>query len=92
MTRQEREAKANIERWQQSVDYSLDDAYGSYSANKSRAWRHCESVRADHNGSNLKVVSHNTFMFTAGFQLVDQESGVVKYMHITPTYETAVDM
>ena len=92
MTQQERTAKANIERWQESIDYSLDDAYGRYSANKARAWRHCESVRKAHLGSALKVVSHNTFMFTAGFQFVDQESGVVKYMHITPTSETAVDM
>ena len=85
-------AKANIKAWRNSDMYSLYHAYNDFSANKARAWRYCEELCKKHNGYGLKVISKNTFMFTAGFEFVDKENGNTKFMYITPNYDIAVDM
>lgn len=92
MTSQERTAKGNYTRWERSTDYSLDDVYKSYSTAKARAWRYCEQLCDEHNGTDLKVVGHNCMKFSAGFIFTDKETGVLKYMHITPSYDTAVEI
>lgn len=92
MTSQERTAKRNISRWENSTDYSLDDVYNSCSSAKRKAWAYCEKLCRKYKGTDLKVVGHNCMIFTAGFQFIDSDTGVVKYMHITPSCNTAVDM
>lgn len=92
MTQQERTAKANIQRWKASTDTSLSDVYKTNSTAKDRAWKYCQELCEKYNGTGLKVVSHNQMIFTAGFQFVDKDTGVLRYMHITPSYDTAVDM
>ena len=42
-------------------------------------------------GWGLKVLSYNTFMFTAAFLFEDKETGVIQMMYITPNYDIAVD-
>lgn len=44
-----------------------------------------------YNGWGLKVLSYNTFMFTAGFLFENKETGVIQMMYITPNYDVAVD-
>ena len=92
MTRQERQAINNIRAWEQSTATSLNDVYDSYSRNKYHAWLNCQNLCKRHHGTGLKVVSHNCHFFTAGFQFVDKKTGVVRYMHMTSMYNTAVDM
>lgn len=92
MTQQERVAKANIERWMRSNKKNITQAYKKPSIAKRRAWHYCEELCANLNGSNLKVVSNNCHFFTAGFQFVDKDTGVLKYMHITANHDTAVEM
>ena len=89
---QKRQAKGNIRVWENSRYSSLDSAYGKYSAEKARAWRYCEDLCEKMNGSKLRVLAHNSFIFTAGFEFVDEETGVIKFMYITPNYDVAVDM
>ena len=90
MTSHERAAKANIKRWERSDEYRLGDAYTDYSYKKEKAFEYCKKLCEKHNGRNLKIVSHNSFVFTAGFEYTDPETGVLMYMHITPSYDQAV--
>lgn len=92
MTRQEKQAKANIERWKASNKKDITSAYKKPSVAKRRAWNYCKELCAELNGNNLKVVSNNCHFFTAGFQFADKETGVLKYMHITASSDTAVEM
>lgn len=85
-------AKANIRWWEESNKHSLDDAYKSHSTAKNRAWRYCEELCEQHNGRKLKVIHHNTYVFTAGFEFTDKETGELMFMYITPSYDTAVPL
>lgn len=89
---QRRMAKASIASWKRSRDYSLYDAYGRFSSKKAAAWDYCEDLCNKHNGRGLKVVSHNTNIFTAGFEYEDPETGVLMFMFISPNYDVAVEM
>lgn len=89
---QRRMAKGNIESWKRSADYSLDSAYGRYSSAKANAWKYCRELCAKYEGRGLKVISHNTYMFTAGFEYDNIETGEVMFMFITPSYDVTVPM
>lgn len=88
---QRRTATANINRYNNSTDYSLGDVYGRYSAAKAQAWNYCVELMKKYDGYGLKVLSSNTFMFTAGFLFVDKDTGVIQFMFITPNYDCIVD-
>lgn len=92
MCYQERTARANITTWERSEAYDLGQVYGRYSTEKGRAWRYCQDLCRKHDGERLRVINHNTFKFTAGFQFADPETGVLRFMYITPSYDVAVDM
>lgn len=92
MTRQEKQAKNNIERWESSNKNDITSAYKKPSVAKHRAWNYCKELCANLNGKDLKVVSNNCHFFTAGFQFTDKDTGVLKYMHITASSDTAVEM
>lgn len=87
----QRTAKANIRTYENSRATKLSDVYGRYSAEKARAFRYCEQLCEKLGGENLRILSHNTFIFTAGFTFTDADTGVVKFMFITPNYDCAVD-
>lgn len=88
---QRRTARNNINRYNYSTDYRLEDVYGRYSSAKARAWNYCVELMKKYNGYGLKVLSSNTFMFTAGFLFEDKETGAVQFMFITPSYDCVVD-
>lgn len=90
MTAQERMAKANIESYKRSRMYDLSDAYGRYSTAKAQAWRYCEDRCEQYSGDCLKVISKNTFIFTAGFTFIDG-NGKRKFYYITPSYDSIVE-
>lgn len=91
MTYQERQAKANISSWRRSEARSIWQAYGRPSYKKEKAWSYCQDLCRRNNGHDLKVISCNSFKFTAGFEFVDPETGVVRFMYISPAYDVAVD-
>lgn len=69
------------ERYLRSNEYSLGDAYTRYSAKKRDAWDRCRALCFKKHGTGLRIVSHNGYMFTAGFLFV--EDGKKKMMYIT---------
>ena len=83
-------AKANIAYYEQSEMDSLEKAYKSASHRKWAAWHYCQRLCREHDGWGLKVIHRNTWMFTAGFEYVNQETGEVMFMYITPNYNVAV--
>lgn len=68
---------------------SLYKVYGRYSYAKERAEEYCRNAYAALDGKDFAIISHNSFMFTAGFyfEKVDEETGEVKryFLRITPT-------
>lgn len=88
---QKRTAKSNINRYNQSAAYCLRDVYGRYSEAKEKAFKYCLNLMYEYNGRDLKIISHNSFMFTAAFIFNDPDTGVIQFMFITPSYDCIVD-
>ena len=84
-----RETKRNYPNYLKSSDTRLSDCYKSHSDRKRSAWAYCMELCYKLNGQNLRVVSHNMNIFTAGF-IFKNETGQWCYMHITPTYDQSV--
>lgn len=78
------------ENYMNSMDYDLLDAYTTCSCAKHRAWEYCRELQQEKNGAGLKVISHNTFMFTAGFTF--EEDGTEKFMYITPSKDEVFEI
>ena len=78
------------ERWQNSELDELYKAYSSASAAKWRAWEHCKETCYVLGGWGLRVITYNTYMFTAGFMF--EEDGVKKFCYITPTNKEIVEV
>lgn len=75
-------------RYQDSTMYWLGDAYPSgYSYEKGRAWQYCIDLMHEKGGSGLKVISKNTFQFSAGFEYWDNETGKDMFVYITKSYD-----
>ena len=74
-----------------STDNSLFDAYDNVSKAKWKAWEHCEAVCKEHDGWDLKVISHNSFQFTAGFEFENPKTGAVSLYIITKSDEFAFE-
>ena len=53
--------------------YSLHDIYNSFSYAKEKAYNYCRELYYKENGSNFRIISHNTFSFSIAF---DVENGV----------------
>ena len=84
-------AKGNYEAYLRSEKYSLFDAYDRPSIHKERAWLYCRDLCAQCNGYGLKVISKNTFIFTAGFLFLSP-SGKQMFMFITPNYNRVCEV
>ena len=90
IAQQKRVARGNINRYKASELYSLNHAYNRPSIRKENAWIYCVNLMIDKCGYGLKVLSYNTFMFTAAFLFRD-ENGVENMMYITPNYDIAIE-
>lgn len=89
---QKRVAKGNINSWNRSSYHSIYEAYDRPSSNKISAWQYCIDLCNKNNGRGLKVISRNTYTFTAGFEFDDAATGEVMFMFITPSYDVAVSI
>lgn len=92
MTARERTALSRYEDYKRSNATDLSDVYGRYSTAKARAWNYCKDLMRQHEGWGLRIITHNGFMFTAGFEFTDPETGVLMFMYITKTYDEAVEV
>lgn len=88
----ERQAKNHYKAWERSEDYALEFVYNSFSNAKARAWRYCREKQAELNGYDLKVISYNCMVFTAGFEYYDEKAKAVKFYYIAPTFDCAVEI
>ena len=70
--------------------YELWDAYGRCSQSKRNAWDYCKGLMHKMNGYGLKVISANTFQFTAGFEY--EENGKKMFMYITKASDTSAEI
>ena len=80
-----KEALYITEMYERSTARSLADVYGNYSRAKADAFNYCRRLMAEHNGEDLRILSHNTFIFTAAFMMWSDETGEPLLMYITPS-------
>ena len=76
--------QAYFNRYNASDMHDLSQAYANASVFKWRAFRYCINLMASVNGYNLKVISFNCHIFTAGF-MYEAEDGV-HFVYITPSH------
>lgn len=88
----ERQAKQHYKAWERSEDYALEFAYNSFSAHKAQAWRRCQEKQIELNGQGLKVITHNTCKFTAGFEYYDEKEEALKFYYISPSFDCSIDI
>ena len=90
MRRATKEALYITQMYKNSSDTELWHVYGTCSQNKIRAFDDCRKLMAEYDGRDLRILSHNTFMFTAAFSFMNQETGEAMIMYITPSKHKAV--
>lgn len=61
----------------------LEECYITCSAQKQRAYNYCRNLYYKVGGEGFRIIGYNTFVFTVGFEFVD-ENGVVCFAYITP--------
>lgn len=70
---------------------TLSDVYGHYSTTKDNAYDSCVDLMKKFEGNDLRIISYNTFMFSAGFtfEVLDSETNEVRraFCYITPSYD-----
>lgn len=77
--------------YRKSEAYTLHDAYGRYSHEKQQAWDRCRIMVYEAHGYGLKVLTANTFQFTAAFLVDDEEEGATKLVRITKAHIEVYD-
>lgn len=74
-------------------DFTLENVYETtYSYAKQKAYEYCKNLFNSLEGHGFAIISHNTFIFTAGFYfyLTDEETGEIThecFTQITPNYD-----
>lgn len=87
-----RNARNHYTQYLNSRLYSLDHCYGRYSGRKASAWEYCRDQEMLFSGWNLKVITYNTNIFTAGFTYDDPVTGRRMFRYITPTYDISCEI
>ena len=85
MKRATKEALYITEMYERSNAKCLADVYGNYSRAKEEAFKYCQRLMEEHNGEDLRILSYNTFIFTAAFIMWSEETGEALLMYITPS-------
>lgn len=66
------------------MDSDVDElykCYGRVSSDKQKHWAHCRALCYQHGGRDLRVISSNRYVFTAGFQF--EKDGKKYLMYIS---------
>ena len=84
-------AMAHINDWFLSNDTELWHVYGSYSDNKARAFEYCEEMMRQYDGFGLRIIAHNSMVFTVGFIFRDDDGNKI-FAYITRDYDRFVYM
>ena len=78
--------------WQLTSTKYLWDVYGKFSQKKVRAYEYCEELMHRYGGRGLRILSHNTYMFTVGFECCHPETGEACFAYITPSHDRYVKL
>lgn len=62
---------AMLERASYNEGFKLWDVYGTVSQAKQNAWEYCLSLCNRENGTNFRIISHNTFSFSIAWDVAD---------------------
>ena len=81
--------KGIVASYNRSTKTSLWQCYESFSNKKQEAWEYCEKLMQKYKGHDLKVISSNGWMFTAGFMFED-EDGCEFLMYITKSDDKVI--
>lgn len=78
--------KYNFDRWFNSDELNITDAYGRPSQTKIDIFNNLidEAYDLYQFVTGISVVSHNCFIFTMGYEFMDNETGEMCFMYITP--------
>lgn len=83
-----RKQKAFIIRsYEQSSNTILYDCYKTFSFEKQKAFNYCVDLCHSKNGFELRIISHNSMVFSVGFKYVDEKTGVLMFAYITRDYD-----
>ncbi len=85
--------KANaaiVRSYNNSTARNLYDVYGTFSAAKIPAFDYCRSLCYKSGGRDLRILSANTFQFTAAFRF--EMSGEPYLMYITKSCDRAIKL
>lgn len=69
---------------------NIFQAYEKPSSKKIAAWKYCQNLCNKYFGKDLKVVSKNTFTFTAGF--ISDLDGKIYFIYITPKNDRYIEL
>ena len=75
--------KQAYKNYMQSSNYDLNNIYKSYSYEKTRAFDYCKTLKEKYNGNDLKIISGNTFTFSAGFTYHNEQDNKKIFCYIT---------
>lgn len=64
----------------------LSECYNSYSNAKADAFNYCRRMCYALGGSNLRIVSYNTFFFSVKFEFTHPDTGALCTAYITPNH------
>lgn len=83
-------ARGAYSAWLRSKNYTIFHAYEKPSTSKERAYEYCLEKFRLYNGEDFKIISYNTFIFTAGFTFEHTITGEKMFYYITPNYDIMI--
>lgn len=81
---------AIVESYKSATHSELYEVYDRYSSAKAKAFDYCKGLCAKKNGNGLRILSANTFVFTAAFTY--EENGKSYLMYITPSNDLPIEL
>lgn len=89
--KQVKKQRQMVEAHKRATYNTLWQAYKKPSYAKWAALNYCKSKQKELDGFNFRITSYNKFCFTAAFQFVDKETGVLRLYYITRDYDYVCD-
>lgn len=80
-----------VEAHKRAIYTELSQAYAKASSEKCNAFNYCKSKQKELDGFNFRITSYNTHYFTAAFQFIDKDTGVLRLYYIARDYDYVCD-
>ena len=86
-TNMNKQMRNAYEQYKRATASELWEVYGSYSHAKERAHNYCVQLMNSLGGWGGRIISHNSMVFSYGFEFVNPETGAVSFAYITRDYD-----